>query len=61
LKPLPVTETAVVTGPDVGDNAIAGPVTVNPAEPISLVVPVTERVYVPGVAVAATVNPLLDN
>jgi hypothetical protein len=44
LKPLPVTETAVVACPDVGDTAIDGPVTVNPAEPISPVVPVTVRV-----------------
>jgi len=31
LKPLPVTETGEVTGPDVGDNTMFGPVTVNPA------------------------------
>ena len=58
LKPLPVTETAVVTLPDVGDRAIVGPVTVNPADPISPVGPVTVRVYVPGVAPALTANPL---
>jgi len=48
LKPLPVTETIVPTGPLFGDNVMNGPRTVSVAEAESPVLPVTLTVYVPG-------------
>jgi hypothetical protein len=63
LKPLPVTVTIVLIGPEFGVRTMVGAleVTVNAAVAISPVDPVTVTAYVPGVAVAATVNPLAVN
>ena len=48
LKPLPVTETVVPTGPLFGDNVMNGPMTVMVVEAASPVLPVRVTVYVPG-------------
>ena len=61
LNPLPVAETIVPFGPLVGVSTMKGPVTIIFAEAESPVPPVTVRVYVPGVAVVAIVNPLPVN
>jgi hypothetical protein len=63
LKLLPVTAMVVPMGPELGVRRMNGTltVTVKPALAKSVVVPVTMIVYVPGVAVVATVNPLADS
>ena len=63
MKPLPVTATRVLIGPEFGVRTMVGAltVTVKAAVAISPVVPVTVTAYVPGVAVPATVNPLAVN
>ena len=59
LNPLPVTATIVPIGPILGVRIMTGvlTVTVKVAEAESPLLPVTVRVYVPGVAPALTVNP----
>jgi hypothetical protein len=57
-NPLPETVTTVLSGPEAGLRAICGPVTTKLAEAISPVLPLTDIVYVPGVAVPATTKPL---
>jgi hypothetical protein len=63
LNPLPVTETTVPTGPDVGLKVMEGveTVTVKAAVAKSPVLPRTFTVYVLGVAVLATVKLVLDS
>jgi hypothetical protein len=59
-NPLPVMEMAAPVVPELGVRTIVGvgTVTVNGGSEISPVLPLTWTRYVPGVAAAATVNPL---
>jgi hypothetical protein len=58
LKPLPVIEILVLTGPELGDKVMDGPRTVRVAEAESPVLPVTVTVYVPGETVPIVKLPL---
>jgi hypothetical protein len=60
-NPLPETVTTLLSGPEPGLKAIVGPVTIKFAEPISPLIPLTETLYVPGVALLATVKLVADN
>jgi hypothetical protein len=61
LKPLPVTVTPVLCGPEAGVREILGPVTTKLADAISPVSPLTETVYVPGFIGDATTKLLPVN
>jgi hypothetical protein len=55
-NPSPVTITLEPVGPDAGESAMCGPVTMKFADPVSPVLPFTVTTYVPGVAVPETVK-----
>ena len=63
LKPVPPTVTPVPEGPPVGETVVVGAfvVTVKVVLAESPVLPVTVRVYTPGTADVAIVNPLVVN